>query len=534
MPTQTKGGGGATPQAGAYFGLPGFTAWTEQKENNDQAAVTLSASVQTPFTAVVPFKTTDVVLWWELEVTWANTMTVGTGTIVVSPYFPYNIIGPSKLQIQNQYPALDVQSGIDIALMQLCRPMRGTDFETILGASADAWWPQAIPGRLSTTTVGGQLQAQPTGADATSPTSSSFAGDAELASPNIRVFQSSLTPVATAAASIAEQSFTSFFGVLTGDIVLGITLNGAGLGQGPTANVAAVNGRVTAASTVSIAFANPTAGALTAVSGIYTLSVYRAADFGQSANVHFTLEMPGGIYLDDYYDLSKDGAMVAAPHRAFVSPTFMASTARSVQPDLRFNPGFAATIDQGPFFQQSAGNSSFTSSTVTMGWRRIGVYGANNPVYMPVVYNWQLVRQWKNISLSGVTIKDIPIQFWGQMLLFILRFFDPNIANGGGPLDLSSSSAGLSKAQLQYGSGLLRFDDTYRSAQRRFIKHHGVLLPPGVVIWDLAVDDQGRITNRRALNTLTTAGVNIHLEFPAALSTSAYVVLGAEYLAYVE
>jgi hypothetical protein len=58
--------------------------------------------------------------------------------------------------------------------------------------------------------------------------------------------------------------------------------------------------------------------------------------------------------------------------------------------------------------------------------------------------------------------------------------------------------------------------------------------PPGVLAWDLAIDDQGRLTNRRALNTLTTAGVNIHTEYVAALSATAYVNIGVEYLAYVE
>jgi hypothetical protein len=264
---------------------------------------------------------------------------------------------------------------------------------------------------------------------------------------------------------------------------------------------------------------------------VYTVTVLRIADLPTTASIHFTLEIPGGIYFDDYYDLSKDGAMVTQPHRAFVSPTFMASTARSVQPDLKANPGFAANLDQGPFFQQSAGSSTFAASTLTMGWRRIGVIGANRREYMPVVYNWQLVRAVKNNGLAGVPQKDIPIQFWGQILLLFLRFFDPSVANGGAPLDLG---ANISKVQLQYGSGLLRFDDTARSAQRRIIKHHGIMPPPGVVAWDLAIDDQGRLTNRRSLNTLTTAGVNVHMEFVAALSPTAYVNLGCEYLAYVE
>jgi hypothetical protein len=508
------GGGGGAPPPGAYYGLPGYTSWTEQKENNDAAVVTLQAGTQVPFSAVVPFKTTDVVLWWELEVTWANTMAVGSGVINTSPYFPFNVVGPSKLQIQNQYPAFDIQSGIDAALLQIFRPSRATDYETLMGASADGWWPNMLPGRLSTATVGGGTQLQP-------------ALDAELASPNVFAFQSSLTPASVPSVTAPEQTFTSYFGLVAGDIALGV--NTGATAQTPGVTIGEV--RVSAANTLVIQFVNPTAGAVVPVAGTYTVTVLRIADLPTTASIHFTLELPGGIYFDDYYDLSKDGAMVSQPHRAFVSPTFMASTARSVQPDFKFNPGFAANLDSGPFFQQSAGTSSFTGSTVTMGWRRIGVYGANNPAYMPVVYNWQLVRQAKNISLSGVPQKDIPIQFWGQILLLILRFFDPNIANGGGPIDLN---ANISKAQLQYGSGLLRFDDTARSAQRRIIKHHGVLPPPGVIAWDLAIDDQGRLTNRRALNTLTTAGVNVHLEFVGALSVTAYMVLIAEYLAYVE
>jgi hypothetical protein len=453
-------------------------------------------------------------MWWELEVTWTNTMAPGSGTIVTSPYFPFNIIGPFNLQIQNQYPAHAVLSGIDSALFQIFRPSRATDYETLLNASADGWYPNLLPGRLSTATVGGGTQLQP-------------ALDAELATPNVYAFQSSLTPASVAAAVAPEQSFNTFFGVLAGDIALGVNTGTTA----QTANVTIGEVRVSAASTVVIQFVNPTAAPVVPVAGVYTVTVLRVANLPTTASIHFTLEIPGGMYFDDYYDISKEGAMTTQPHRAFVSPTYMASTARSVQPDLKFNPGFAANIDQGPFFQQAAGSSTFAASTLTMGWRRVGVYGANRPEYMPIVYNWQLVRQVKNISLAGVPSKDIPIQFWGQILLLFLRFFDPNIANGGGPLDLGGN---VSKAQLQYGSGLLRFDDTARSAQRRIIKHHGILPPPGVIAWDLAIDDQGRVTNRRALNTLTTAGVNVHLEFLVALSGTAYVNLGGEYLAYVE
>jgi hypothetical protein len=48
------------------------------------------------------------------------------------------------------------------------------------------------------------------------------------------------------------------------------------------------------------------------------------------------------------------------------------------------------------------------------------------------------------------------------------------------------------------------------------------------------MDNYGRCSNAGALNTLTTASVLVHLEFTAALSATAYAVLGVEALTYVE
>jgi hypothetical protein len=77
-----------------------------------------------------------------------------------------------------------------------------------------------------------------------------------------------LTPVQTAIGTTAEQSFT-VPGVQIGDQI-NVQANFAYSSQ-----VTIANSRASAANTVAIAFANTTAGALTAPTGIYQIEVNR-------------------------------------------------------------------------------------------------------------------------------------------------------------------------------------------------------------------------------------------------------------------
>lgn len=78
----------------------------------------------------------------------------------------------------------------------------------------------------------------------------------------------SLTPVAVAQATSAEQSFT-VPGLVVGDIV-DVNLNGA-----QTAGLGIVNARVSAANTLTVMFSNATAGSLTPAAGTYVVNVTR-------------------------------------------------------------------------------------------------------------------------------------------------------------------------------------------------------------------------------------------------------------------
>lgn len=392
---------------GSMFGLPALTLYTEQFDNNNGAVQALSQTNQVQAISLGQFTQTDVVFWWEMELSITNTVVNGTSVVTTSPYFPFSFIGESRLRIQNMYDSWHPLSGIDAVIWQVMRPMRGiSDISNLGAAPISPWQAAALPQ--------------------------------------------------------ANQD---------------------------------------------------------------TASGYTSA----SATILYTLEIPVSVFFDVYFDLAKDGTIISPPHRAIVSPQYMAGSARVVQPALGFNPGSSATIDQGPY-NIGAGTGTFAGQ-VGFAFKRVGIYGNNNPSTMPTVYNWQYMREAKQFGASGRAQLDILVPTYGQILSLFVRMFDPSAAAGlGAPININT----VTKCQIKFGSGLFRFDDTPRSAQRRFMKQHDVFLPQGVLAWDLGLDNYSRISNAAALNTLTTASVLVHLEWTAALSATAYVVLGVEALTYVE
>src|SRR6184192_1590829 len=91
------------PPPGSMFGLPALTLFTEQFDNNNGAIQALSQAAQVQAISLVQFTQTDVVFWWEMELTITNTVVAGTSTVTTSPYFPFSFLGESKLRIQNMY-----------------------------------------------------------------------------------------------------------------------------------------------------------------------------------------------------------------------------------------------------------------------------------------------------------------------------------------------------------------------------------------------------------------------------------------------
>lgn len=251
-------------------------------------------------------------------------------------------------------------------------------------------------------------------------------------------------------------------------------------------------------------------------------------------NLPLILEIPAGIFLDEYWDLALDGSLlpnaagVVAPSAAFVSPQYMGGGERVVVPQFNVAPLAGANYDQFPAGITAA--LTITAATVndslTLNARRVGVFASENPAELPPVFNWQYRRASKRVPIGAVTKVDIPITEYGQVLSTYVRIFDPTTAQGS-----YYNVANITKAQLLYGSNLPRFDDDIPAMQNRFIQQHGFLPPQGTVAWDLAATGfNDNLSNARALNTLTNANTHIHLEMSPAPGANAYAVIGVELL----
>jgi hypothetical protein len=247
------------------------------------------------------------------------------------------------------------------------------------------------------------------------------------------------------------------------------------------------------------------------------------------------LEWPAGIYLDEYWDLALDGTLlpnaqgIIAPMAAFVSPQYMGGGERVIVPQFNFAAGVAANYDQGPLAATTALTVSAFSGSVTLNMRRVGVFSSEDVRELPPIFNWQYRRTSRRINIGAVTKQDLAVTEYGQIFSVYARVFDPALGtnNVGGYYNI----ANVSKCQLLYGSNLPRFDDDVPAMQNRFIQQHGFLPPQGTVVWDLIASRRtDRLSNSRAINTLTNANVKIHLEMSPAPGSSAYAVLGVEML----
>ena len=253
-----------------------------------------------------------------------------------------------------------------------------------------------------------------------------------------------------------------------------------------------------------------------------------------SQNYPFVLEIPAGIFLDEYWDLALDGSLlpnsagIVAPSAAFVSPQYMGGGERVVVPQFNIAPIAGANFDQFPTGITSALTITAASvnDSVLINARRVGVFASENPAELPPVFNWQYRRASKRVPIGAVTKVDIPITEYGQVLSTYCRIFDPTAAQGS-----YYNIANMTKCQLLYGSNLPRFDDDPATMQYRWIQQHGFLPPQGTVAWDLAATGfNDNLSNARALNTLTNANTHYHLEMSPAPGANAYAVIGTELL----
>lgn len=252
--------------------------------------------------------------------------------------------------------------------------------------------------------------------------------------------------------------------------------------------------------------------------------------YTQAAGViPFSLDIPMGIWFDRYFDLDPDGQLRSlAPVRAFVTPQLMSGSNRIVTPRMTFNPILASNTDQGPWVVNAAGATA--SGTATLGFQRKIIYQPRAQTDTPQLFGWQYSRETKQYSVGSRSTADIQLPTTGQLLMLYYRFYDPLAASGGSVI----TAATIKNLWLQYGSGLYKFQDTAKRAQRRFQRQHNNVLPPeGVLVHDMVIDEQGYYSNQNVLNTLDTSSCKIHFDFTVTLSAQAYVYIGVEALRFV-
>jgi hypothetical protein len=243
------------------------------------------------------------------------------------------------------------------------------------------------------------------------------------------------------------------------------------------------------------------------------------------------------MYFDVYWELSATGQPVGPPiPRAIVSPQRMAATTRNVTPRLTYNAGLASqptnVIQSGPVSLASADTTSTFSGTVTETWWRDAWIPAQSPVAEPPGRMWQYSRDYIVWQTAGglqipVTLDDeVPGQ--GQILSLVFFTWDPALSSSIGGV---TPYADILTAELLYGSQVQIFQDTPESNQYVWLQQHGSVLPAGVMGWDLALTDDGRLTNEFAINTLVTNGTQLRLTYQTSIpSATAFIVVGLEML----
>jgi hypothetical protein len=250
-----------------------------------------------------------------------------------------------------------------------------------------------------------------------------------------------------------------------------------------------------------------------------------------STTVKFTLNLTPCVLISTYYDLESDGLLYAdkaTPIKAWVSPQLMSGTNRVISPRVRANSMLSQTAADTSPITSASGTPTF-AGTATLGFQRRIIYQPQNSNDSPPIFNWQYVRDYRRFSLSGVSSIDIAVPQVGQIMALIYSFWDPASGAVGSPIPV----ANIKEIDLIYGSGLYKFQDTPLRAQQRFYRQHQILPPEGVIIHDMAIQDDGTLSNANALNTLTTSGCTLHIDFTATQSNTAYMYMVFEALRYV-
>ena len=270
-------------------------------------------------------------------------------------------------------------------------------------------------------------------------------------------------------------------------------------------------------------------------------NIVSSGSYGTSSTtVSFTLDAPGGLMFDRYYQRDERGALMSdQPLRCFVSPQLMAGIARTVNPVITLNQallsaasGVGATRNTPVI--GSGTQTTPASVTIANGTLNVDRYGYLEPSGAegtPIVWPWQYTRFSTEVAIGGKSSADIPIPLNGQILMVWFMIYDPSSGSFGAPVVINATN--LTECSLLYASSIYKFQDTPLTMRRRWQRQHGgLVLPKGLGVWDMAFKD-GLITNEDVLYTGDTSSILVRLRFVSAQSSTCIVVIGVEALTFV-
>jgi hypothetical protein len=253
-----------------------------------------------------------------------------------------------------------------------------------------------------------------------------------------------------------------------------------------------------------------------------------------TATITVPYEIPTSMEFDVYWELDLAGNPAGVMPRCIVSPQYMAATTRNVIPKLTMSQGLTVEDLLGGAVAVASGDatSTFLDNGSEADFFRDCWFPA--PTYStPPVHPWQYSRDFIEYPTSGQTSVPIPLDAdtagQGQILSLVGMTWDPDAASGfGAAVPLSS----YEKLELAYSSKLTIYEDIPETMQARWLANHGTLLPDGCFGWDLALTEDGKLTNENALNTLVEAGCQVRETFKAgsAPSATSTTIIGLELL----
>lgn len=246
-------------------------------------------------------------------------------------------------------------------------------------------------------------------------------------------------------------------------------------------------------------------------------------------------EIPVSFYFDLYYELSATGQPMGMPiPRAIVSPQRMAASTRNVIPRVTMAPGFLVGDSYDAPAEIATGDTLSTfSGSVKSSWWRDAWIPTDNMLTEPPGRMWQYTRDFISRQPAGASIPIIPLDDdvpgQGQILSMFFGTWDPTLNDGIGAMTPYSD---YQLVELLLGSSIQLFQDTPESNLYTWGVQHGSILPLNLMGWDLALTEDGRLTNENAINTLVQNGAQIRITYASGYTpgAGATVYVGLEVL----